>query len=180
MPKHMLFWQFISLYHAFIICENKFITYLYLCYNISQIYVLLVLVNQHPFVLILVNLFWFLLKGQTKIVPGRCSACSNPCIGEYPSCKGLENGFQAWPSKPNKEYWVVCYKNACWKKEGAKKILTGNRGHYLIMEHAPAFLLFPENLFHPALGNLMEISTRHNSFLRVPGYATLIITVKMA
>lgn len=169
MPKHMLFWQFISLYHAFIICENKFITYLYLCYNISQIYVLLVLVNQHPFVLILVNLFWFLSKGQTRIVPGRCSACSNPCIGEYPSCKGLENGFQAWPSKPNKEYWVVCYKKRLLEKGRCKEDSNWK-----------SFLLFPENLFHPALGNLMEISTRHNSFLRVPGYATLIITVKMA
>lgn len=88
--------------------------------------------------------------------------------------------FKPGRQNQTKNIGLSVIKNACWKKEGAKKILTGNRGHYLIMEHAPAFLLFPENLFHPALGNLMEISTRHNSFLRVPGYATLIITVKMA
>lgn len=60
------------------------------------------------------------MKGQTRIVPGRCSRCSNPCIDQYPSCDGLEDGFQAWPSKPT-EYWIICYKKRLLEKGTCKE-----------------------------------------------------------
>lgn len=66
------------------------------------------------------NYYEYFLKGQTRIVPGRCSRCSNPCIDQYPSCDGLEDGFQAWPSKPT-EYWIICYKKRLLEKGTCKE-----------------------------------------------------------
>lgn len=58
--------------------------------------------------------------GQTRIVPERCSRCTNSCIDQYPSCIGLEDGFQAWPSKPT-EYWIICYKKRLLEKGKCKE-----------------------------------------------------------
>lgn len=120
------------------------------------------------------------MKGQTRIVPGRCSRCSNPCIDQYPSCDGLEDGFQAWPSKPT-EYWIICYKKRLLEKGTCKEDnIWKSRKMPYNGTCTSVLKLFLVNLFRPALGGLMETMTRHSSFLQVPGYAKLIIAVKMA